>query len=111
MMADGIFGNDSIKVHAGDLLGEIAIASAIHDAKSMVVLTHVKGHIQAVLGGALKNISCAGPKIETKMFLISLKESASKKLRKVIDYPPAGRPIPRIFSLPCCVLKQGSVEL
>lgn len=60
VLADGIFGNDSIKVHAGDLLGEMAIASAIHDAKSMVVLTHVKGHIQAVLGGALKNISMGG---------------------------------------------------
>lgn len=54
VLADGIFGHDSIKVRAGDLLGEMAVASAIHDAKSMVVLTHVKGHIQAVLGGALK---------------------------------------------------------
>jgi hypothetical protein len=60
VLADGIFGRDSIKVHAGDLLGEMAVASAIHDAKSMVVLTHVKGHIQAVLGGALKNISMGG---------------------------------------------------
>ena len=60
VLADGIFGHDSIKVHAGDLLGEMSVASAIHDAKSMVVLTHVKGHIQAVLGGALKNISMGG---------------------------------------------------
>jgi uncharacterized Fe-S center protein len=60
IMADGIFGNDSIKVYAGETLGEMAVASAIHDAKSMVVLTHVKGHIQAVLGGAIKNISMGG---------------------------------------------------
>jgi uncharacterized protein len=60
IMADGIFGNDSIKVYAGETLGEMAIASAIHDAKAMVVLTHVKGHIQAVLGGAIKNISMGG---------------------------------------------------
>ena len=60
IMADGIFGNDSIKVYAGETLGEMAIASAIHDAKTMVVLTHVKGHIQAVLGGAIKNISMGG---------------------------------------------------
>jgi uncharacterized Fe-S center protein len=60
VMADGIFGNDSIKVYAGETLGEMSIASAIHDAKSMVVLTHVKGHIQAVLGGAIKNISMGG---------------------------------------------------
>jgi uncharacterized protein len=60
VMADGIFGNDSIKVYAGETLGEMAIASALHDAKTMVVLTHVKGHIQAVLGGAIKNISMGG---------------------------------------------------
>ncbi len=60
VMADGIYGNDSIKVYAGETLGEMSIASAIHDAKSMVVLTHVKGHIQAVLGGAIKNISMGG---------------------------------------------------
>jgi hypothetical protein len=60
LIADGIFGNDSIKVDAGEILGKTAIASAIHDAKAMVVLTHVKGHIQAVLGGAIKNISMGG---------------------------------------------------
>jgi hypothetical protein len=60
IMADGIFGNDSIKVYAGEILGEMSVASALHDARSMVVLTHVKGHIQAVLGGAIKNISMGG---------------------------------------------------
>jgi len=60
IMADGIFGNDSIKVYAGETLGEMSIASALYDAKAMVVLTHVKGHIQAVLGGAIKNISMGG---------------------------------------------------
>jgi uncharacterized Fe-S center protein len=60
VIADGMFGNDSVKVHAGDILGEMAVASALHDAQAMVVLTHVKGHIQAVLGGALKNISMGG---------------------------------------------------
>ncbi|MDQ5986401.1 MAG: hypothetical protein CSYNP_02125 [Syntrophus sp. SKADARSKE-3] len=60
VMADGIYGKDSIKVKAGKLMGEMSIASAIHDAKSMVVLTHVKGHIQAVLGGAIKNLSMGG---------------------------------------------------
>ncbi len=60
IMADGIFGNDSVRVHAGELLGEMYVASALHDAKAMVVLTHVKGHIQAVLGGAIKNVSMGG---------------------------------------------------
>jgi len=54
VIADGIYGNDSIMVEAGELLGKVAIASAIYDAKSMIVLTHVKGHIQAVFGGAIK---------------------------------------------------------
>lgn len=60
VLADGIYGNDSFKVKAGELLGEVSIASAIHDAPSMMVLTHVKGHIQAVLGGAIKNLSMGG---------------------------------------------------
>jgi uncharacterized Fe-S center protein len=60
IMADGIFGKDSIKVQAGETLGEMSVASALYDAKSMVVLSHVKGHIQAVLGGAIKNISMGG---------------------------------------------------
>ena len=60
VIADGIYGNDSIMVEAGDLLGKVAVASAIYDAKSMIVLSHVKGHIQAVLGGAIKNISMGG---------------------------------------------------
>ncbi len=60
IMADGIFGRDSIKVYAGKTIGEIAIASSIHDAQSMIVLTHVKGHIQATLGGAIKNVSMGG---------------------------------------------------
>ncbi len=60
VLADGIYGNDSIKVKAGELMGELSIASAIHDAHSMVVLSHVKGHIQAVLGGAIKNLSMGG---------------------------------------------------
>jgi hypothetical protein len=60
VLADGIYGNDSFRVKAGKLLGEVSIASAIHDARSMVILTHVKGHIQAVLGGAIKNLSMGG---------------------------------------------------
>jgi hypothetical protein len=60
VIADGIYGNDSIMVEAGDLLGKVAVASAIYDAKSMIVLSHVKGHIQAVFGGAIKNISMGG---------------------------------------------------
>ncbi|AEI15719.1 4Fe-4S ferredoxin iron-sulfur binding domain-containing protein [Flexistipes sinusarabici DSM 4947] len=60
VIADGMYGKESLKSRAGELIGDVYIASALHEAKSMVVLTHVKGHIQAVLGGAIKNISMGG---------------------------------------------------
>ena len=60
VLADGLYGNDNILVKAGEILGEIAVASAIHDVPAMVVLSHVKGHIQAGYAGAIKNIAMGG---------------------------------------------------
>jgi len=60
VLADGLYGNDNILVKAGELLGEIAVASAIYDASAMVVLSHVKGHIQAGYAGAIKNVAMGG---------------------------------------------------
>ncbi len=57
IIADGIFGLDSIKVKAGKLLKEVAVPTAIYDASCMMVLSHVKGHIDSGLGGAIKNIA------------------------------------------------------
>lgn len=57
VIADGIFGFDSIKVKAGRILKEIAVPSAIYDASCMMVLSHVKGHIDSSLGGAIKNLA------------------------------------------------------
>jgi uncharacterized Fe-S center protein len=57
IIADGIFGLDSVKVKAGKLLKEIAMPTAIHDASCMMVLSHVKGHIDSGLGGAIKNLA------------------------------------------------------
>lgn len=64
IIADGIFGLDSVKVKAGELLGELQIPSAIYDAKTMMVLTHVKGHIDSSYAGAIKNIAmgCVSPR-------------------------------------------------
>jgi len=56
VMADGLFGNNSVQVEAGEM-GEIGIASDIYDAKAMIVVTHCKGHIGAGFGGALKNLA------------------------------------------------------
>ncbi len=57
VLADGLYGKDSILVKAGTILGEIAVASAIHDAPAMVVCSHVKGHINSGYAGALKNLA------------------------------------------------------
>jgi len=60
VIADGLYGNDNLKVKAGVILGEIAVASLIHDVPAMVVCSHVKGHINAGYAGAIKNIAMGG---------------------------------------------------
>lgn len=60
VIADGLYGKDSILVKAGDILGEVAVASLIHDVPAMVVCSHVKGHINAGYAGALKNLAMGG---------------------------------------------------
>jgi hypothetical protein len=57
ILADGIYGHDNIMVKAGEILGEIAVATAIYDVPAMVVCSHVKGHIQAGYAGAIKNLA------------------------------------------------------
>ncbi|HSW62835.1 MAG TPA: DUF362 domain-containing protein [Dissulfurispiraceae bacterium] len=57
ILADGIYGHDNIMVKAGEILGEVAVASAINDVPAMVVCSHVKGHIQAGYAGAIKNLA------------------------------------------------------
>ncbi|HAM52918.1 MAG TPA: 4Fe-4S ferredoxin [Nitrospiraceae bacterium] len=60
VIADGLYGNDNILVRAGEILGEIAVASLIHDVPAMVVCSHVKGHINAGYAGAIKNVAMGG---------------------------------------------------
>lgn len=57
VLADGLYGNDNILVKAGEILGEIAVATLIYDVPAMVVCSHVKGHINAGYGGAIKNLA------------------------------------------------------
>ncbi len=57
VLADGLYGKDSILVKAGPILREIAVASAIHDVSAMVVCSHTKGHINSGYAGALKNLA------------------------------------------------------
>lgn len=60
VLGDGLYGNDNIMVKAGDILGEVAIASVIHDVPAMVLCSHVKGHINAGYAGAIKNLAMGG---------------------------------------------------
>jgi hypothetical protein len=60
LLADGLFGYDSIQVEAGPVLGSVRVASAIHDASAMIVVSHCKGHIEAGYGGAIKNLAMGG---------------------------------------------------
>lgn len=60
VIADGLYGKDNIMVKAGEILGEIAVASLIYDVPAMVVCSHVKGHINAGYAGAIKNVAMGG---------------------------------------------------
>lgn len=60
VLADGLYGNDNILVKAGEILGEVAVATLIHDTPAMAVLSHVKGHINAGYAGAIKNLAMGG---------------------------------------------------
>ncbi len=60
VLADGLYGNDNIMVRAGEILGEVAVASLINDVPAMVVCSHVKGHINAGYAGAIKNMAMGG---------------------------------------------------
>src|SRR4030042_3764908 len=60
VLGDGLYGNDSIMVKTGEILGQIAVSSVIHDVPAMVVCSHIKGHIQAGYGGAIKNVAMGG---------------------------------------------------
>jgi uncharacterized Fe-S center protein len=53
---DGEWANIPRQV-SGCSLDKIKIARKISDADSLVVLSHVKGHIQAGFGGAIKNVA------------------------------------------------------
>jgi len=60
ILADGLFGCDSIEVQAGPVLGSVRVASAIHDAPAMILVSHCKGHIESGYAGAIKNLAMGG---------------------------------------------------
>ncbi len=60
VLADGLYGHDNLMVKAGDILGEVAVSSVIHDVPAMVMTSHVKGHILAGIGATMKNLAMGG---------------------------------------------------
>ncbi len=68
--ADGVIGSDEIEVHVGGRHYEsVWVASAIRNARSMLVLSHATGHLGTGLGAALKNLGmgCASKKSKLRM--------------------------------------------
>lgn len=65
IIADGLRGNNEIDVRMdGELFDKVSIAADIVNANSMIVLTHITGHLAVGLGGTLKNLGmgCASRK-------------------------------------------------
>ena len=58
LIADGLKGNDEVEVpvEGGEYVKSAKIGRAVMDADVFISLTHFKGHEQAGMGGALKNI-------------------------------------------------------
>ena len=57
IIADGLRGSDFIEVEINQKhFKKVKIASAIQEADFLLTVTHVKGHIEAGLGGSIKNI-------------------------------------------------------
>jgi uncharacterized protein len=57
VIADGLNGSDEKTVPIpGRIFQEVSVASAARDADSLIVLSHVTGHLATGLGGAIKNI-------------------------------------------------------
>jgi hypothetical protein len=64
IIADGLRGNDYRTIpFDGKHYRELKVSSAIHDAHSVIMVSHVKGHELYGFGGALKNIAmgCVPP--------------------------------------------------
>jgi len=58
IIADGLHGADQVAVPIAGArrFKEVRIASALYQAASAIVLTHVKGHVAMGFGGSIKNV-------------------------------------------------------
>ncbi len=57
VIADGLYGKNFVEVEINQKhFDKVKIGSDIYNAPSMIVMSHVKGHIATGFGGALKNL-------------------------------------------------------
>lgn len=94
IIADGIRGNDYRLIpYNGKHYKELKIASAIYEANSVIIISHVKGHELYGFGGALKNIAmgCVPPSGKQTIhseFKPKVKEAECKSCGKCIAKCP-----------------------
>ncbi len=57
IIGDGLLGNEEKEVKiSGEIFDVVNLASIVYEANSMIVLSHVTGHLGTGMGAALKNI-------------------------------------------------------
>lgn len=56
IVADGLKGENIIKLEGRGFLGEVEVAGAIYEADAIIAVSHCKGHLAAGYGGAIKNL-------------------------------------------------------
>lgn len=66
--ADGLKGGYIVPIKTGDsLIPEVEVAGALYEADAMIVVTHLKGHPIAGVGGAIKNLGMGGVSKKSKL--------------------------------------------
>lgn len=96
IIADGIYGDYYKEVEVNlKHFKKIKVAGAIYDADFLLVLTHVKGHMSAGLGGAIKNVGMGvAPRSGKQMQHAQFKPEPSPNLcigcRRCVFHCPTG---------------------
>lgn len=82
IIADGLWGQNEVPVEINTPHTKTAyIASDIYHSEALLALSHFKGHVETVFGGALKNtgMGCASRKGKMSMHSVSIPKVNSQK--------------------------------
>ncbi len=96
LIADGLRGSDVIHVQVGlKHFDSIDVAGAIHDAGSMMVITHITGHVLTGFAGTIKNLGMGAAGRRMKMAVHSqvrpsLKEDKCTRCEACLENCPTG---------------------